>query len=272
MNVRLKKTIASLAVVATAGLGLAACGGDDSSSGSEKTSTDSVGKEADTELTQDNFFTELAKAQQEAGSSHVDMAFGVSGQEIEATGDVVVGESAEDTAMQMKMTMGSMGQIEMRLVDNVMYMNLGPASDNKFAKIDLSDKDNPLGQQYGGLLDNIDPSKQLETVQDAVTGFEQKGGAEEIDGVEATPYVVTVDPKKITEGLEGMSGGAQVPDAITYTMFVGPDNLPRRVVTDVAGTKMTMNYTKWGEDVSVEAPAKDEISDLDMSQLGASMS
>ncbi len=32
---------------------------------------------------------------------------------------------------------------------------------------------------------------------------------------------------------------------------------------------MTMDYSKWGEDVSIEAPAQDQISDVDLGQMGA---
>ncbi|KQP27544.1 MULTISPECIES: hypothetical protein [unclassified Aeromicrobium] len=267
MNLRLKKSAAAVAIVLTAGLGLAACGGDDSSSA--KGDTSSVGEKADTELTQENFFTEVTKAQQDAKTSHVEMAFGVGGQDIKASGDVSTGKTAADSAMSMTMTLGAQGEMEMRLIDGVLYMNMGSMSQNKFAKIDLNDKSNPLGEQYGSLLDSVDPSKQIEQMQEAVTGFEQKGDAEKLDGVEATPYVVTVDSSKLTEqmGAPGQDA-AQVPETLTYTMYIGPDNLPRRILMDVAGTKMTMDYTKWGEDVTIEAPAKDQISDVDLSQMG----
>ena len=44
-------------------------------------------------------------------------------------------------------------------------------------------------------------------------------------------------------------------------MSVGPDNLPRRVAVDMEAMSMTMDYSQWGEDVTVEKPADDEITD-----------
>ena len=159
----------------------------------------------------------------------------------------------------------------MRLVDKVFYLNFGPLTDNKFATLDLTDESNPATKQFGDILDNVDPAKQLEQLKDAVTSFEKKGAAKEIDGVQAQPYEVVVDGSKVSAaaGLEGQ-GAQGVPETLTYTMFIGPDNLPRRIATDIAGTSMTLDYSKWGEDVEVEAPAKSEITDKDpFAQMGS---
>lgn len=249
------------AVVLMTSLGLAACGSDETSGGSG--GEVAVGEEAGTELTEENFFSEVTDAQVEAKSSHVSMDMGAEAGGIKAEGDVVMGESAEDTAMTMTMDSGeaSMGTIEMRLVEGIFYMNFGDMTQGKFVEMDLSDESNPLGAQFGSMTDNFDPAKQLEVLEEAVTGFEQKGDAEEIDGVEATPYEITVDSSKIVGQLgEGAAGAeAEMPEEIAYTMFVGPDNLPRRVVVDMAGTSMAMDYSKWGEEVAVEKPSEDEI-------------
>jgi hypothetical protein len=272
MNLRLKKTIAAVAIVLTAGTTLAACGGDDSSDA--KGDSSSVGEKASTELTKDNFFTEVAKAQQEARTSHVETKIGMSGQQLEGSGDVAVGENPEDTSMTLTFSMGQQGSLDMRLVDKVLYLNLGPATQNKFAKVDLSDEDSPAGKQFGALLENVDPSKQLEQLQGAITRFEKKGAAEKLDGVEATPYEVAVDSQKVIDslGAAGAGASAQLPDEIVYTMYVGPDNLPRRLTTEVAGATTTIDYSKWGEKVEIEAPAADQISDVDLSKMGAGVS
>lgn len=253
------------AVVLMTGFGLVACGSDDGGSGNGGDSTE-VGEESGTELTQDNFFAETTKAQLEAGSSHMTMSTG--GQaEMAAEGDILLSEDPKKTRMSMTMSMDGVStgsSMEMRLVDGIFYMNLGEMSGGKFTKMDLTDESNPMGGQFNQMIENMDPARQLEAVEKAVTGFEQKGEPQEMDGVEATPYVITVDTEKVMEQFDGAdTGGTQMPDEIVYTMYVGPDNLPRRISTELMGQKVDIDYSKWGEDVSVEAPSDDEISDED---------
>ena len=259
------KKISSACAVATAtvllgGVGLAGCG---SETVSESGDDAAVGQDAGTELTQENFFEEISAAQVEAGTARVSLDLGEAAGGVAMEGDVVIGESVEDTAMSATMETGEAGPgtIEMRLVDGVFYLNLGPMTDDKFAALDLQDEDNPIVQQFGSLTDSFDPARQLETLEGAVTGFEQSGEPEQIDGVEATPYRVSVDGATIVENLgqdPGALGGA-VPEELTYTIFVGPDDLPRRIVTDADTMSLAMDFSRWGEEVVVEKPADDEI-------------
>lgn len=264
MRLSLKSTAAALVLATSASLTLTACGSDDPGTGD----TSAVGQDAGTELTQENFFTEVAAASAEAGTAHVDMDFGVSGQAIKAAGDLVSGESPEQTRMQMTMSMGEMDSIELRLVEGVLYMNMGPMSENKFLRIDLGDEGGPMAGQFDDLLDNLDPAAQLEQLQSAITSFEQTGEPEQLDGVEATPYRIGIDAAQVAEQLGDPEEAAGLPEEIVYTMYVGPDNLPRRLVMDLQGAEMTMDYTDWGKDVEIEAPAEDQISDMDPGMLG----
>lgn len=264
-----RKLSSIAATVLVAGLTLSACGGSDEPSNDTSTSKPDADGSGETTLTKANFAQAISESQTKAKSSHLDMTVGVGGQSIEAKGDVLVGSSAADTAMTMSMDMGSSMTMDMRLVDQVFYMNMGPMTDNKFAKIDLTDENNIFAKQYGQIVDQMDPAKQMEQFQEAMKSFEKKGEPKTLDGVEAQPYVVTVDTSKI-KALADLEGAAasQIPDTIEYTMFIGPDNLPRRIETELAGSKTTMNYSKWGEPVDIKAPSADEISDKDLSQLG----
>lgn len=268
MRARLKQLTIATVMILTAGGALAGCSDD------KDGSTDGVGESSGTTLTQSNFFDEVTQAQLEAGSSHVVMTVDVAGQELTADGDIRVGDTPADTAMTMTMNTGEsgMGSLEMRLVDRVFYLNFGPMTSNKFAEIDLSDESNPIGKQFADIIGNLDPAQQLKQFEDAVSSFEKKGKPIDLDGVEAQPYVVVVDTAKIPGGDEAQ---ADLPKTLEYTMYVGPDNLPRRFVSQlppVAGAgagAMTIDYSKWGEEVSIAKPKKSEITDDDfLSQFG----
>lgn len=267
----MKKRHQLVLAVAAGSLFLTGCGGSDSSA---KGGTADVGKNAGTSLTKDNFVTTITAAQQKARSSHIAMKISAAGQKITATGDVDTGTTADDTKAAMNMNLGSIGagKFEMRLVDKALFINLGPMSDNKFAKLDLTDKSNPLFKQYGGLLDQLDPAKQLEQFKGALTSVEKKGEAVQLGGVEAQPYALTLDTSKI-KSLDSLGAGAQIPKSLTYMMFVGPDNLPRRLVSSVSGSEVTIDYSKWGEKVDISAPSADEITDSSfLKQLGGAPS
>jgi hypothetical protein len=268
MRERLKQLTAVSALVLVAGASLVAC--------SDKNgSADGEGPSAGADLTQSTFFDKVLAAQAKAGSSHMAMNMQVGGQTIKADGDIEVGKTAADTAMAMTMETGQagMGALEMRLIDEVFYLNFGPMTSNKFARIDLTDESNPIGKQFGDILGNVDPAQQLREFKGAVKTFEQKGKAIELDGVQAQPYVIGVDPSKIEAAKQA---GGSVPKTLEYTMYVGPDNLPRRIVSDlpaVAGSgegKSTIDFSKWGDDVSIAKPKASEITDKDFfSQLGS---
>lgn len=261
-----RKLSALVAVVLLAGLSLSACG-DKDSAGDDSGSK--AGGGGETALTEANFSQVLADSQVKAKSAHVDMTIGMGGQAVKAQGDVKIGSSLKDTAMTMTMDMGSSMTFDMRLVDQVFYMNMGQVTEGKYLKIDLTDDSNPFAQQYGQIMDQMDPAKQMEQLQEAVTSFEKKGEPKTIDGVKAQPYVVTVDTSKIKAfaDLPAASAG-QIPKTIVYTMYVGPDDLLRRMEFELAGSKSTMDYSKWGEPVDITAPPAGEISDKDFSELG----
>lgn len=253
-------------VAAALVLALAGCGGksnDDKAGNSGGTKDIKDIAVSTTTLTKDNFAELVAAAQKNAKTSHVVMAIGGSGQEIKAEGDVVSGDTPAEFAMAMTMDLGAVagGQVmEMRLVDEVFYMGMGALTDNKFAKIDLSDESNPLSKQYGDMMDQIDPSKHMESIKEAVKLFKEKGDAIEIDGIEAQPYELVIDTAKFGDVASG-AGTEGVPNEIVMTMFIGTDNLPRRVTTKFASQTIQMDYSKWGEPVTIEAPPASDITD-----------
>jgi hypothetical protein len=265
MRARLKQWTAVSVLVLVAGSALVGCGDkDDGKAGSGSNGTT---------LTRATFFDETAQAQKKAGTSHVKLSVKAAGQTIKADGDLKVGAGPADTAMAMTMQTGQagLGTLEMRLVNRVFYLNFGPMTQNKFAKIDLTDPDNPIGKQFGEIAGNLDPAQQLKEFKGAVSSFDQKGEVVTLDGVKATPYVIGVDTAKLPAAKK-----ASMPKTLEYTMYVGPDNLPRRVLAQLpglggsgSGNTMTIDYSHWGEKVSIAKPKASEVTDQDfLSQLG----
>ncbi|MGZ5414712.1 MAG: hypothetical protein ACXWDC_06425 [Aeromicrobium sp.] len=247
--------------VAAASLILTGCG-DTGTAIKTAAGSAELDKQAGTVLTADDFVAEITAAMAKAKSSHVDMKIDSFGQKMEAAGDVEVGKTAAEAKAALTMDVVSTNSFEMRLIDQNLYINLGQMTDNKYSKLDLTDKSNPIGEQYGRIIDGLDPAKQIELFKDAMTSFNAKGKVIELDGVKSQPYEITLDLSAIPSIAEhGDESGGSMPKKVVFTMFVGPDNLPRRLTTDVAGSGVTVDYSKWGEPVDIEAPPESEIGD-----------
>jgi hypothetical protein len=233
----------------------------------------SCGDEPDL-LTKDTLFPRVSKAQVKAGSSTIAMTLTApGGQKFKSNGQMKLGTRAEDTAMAMTVNSGTegLGTVELRLVDRAFYVSLGALTQNKFAKIDLTDESNPIARQYGDIIQNVDPARQLRQYEDAITKFDSSGEATEIDGVKVQPYKITVDPSKADQFKQ--LDQASLPDSINFTLYVGPGDLPRRMVSLMPtpnGTgRLQLDYTKWGEKVTITAPSKARITDDSLlSRLG----
>jgi hypothetical protein len=234
----------------------------------------SGGSGAGAALSQADFFSTVTESQAEAESFHMSMTMNVAGETVSAEGDAKVGKTPADMAMSLIMDMSAMGpgapdEFEMRWVDEVMYMKLGEMTDGKFAAFDLTDESNPLGQMYNQMLDNLDPAS-IAKFEDAVSEFEMAGDPIEIDNVQAQPYRVEVDMTKVKDAFGDMPKEAlqAMPKSLSFTMYVGPDDLPRRMKMQIPAPgpvpgAMTMDYTDWGEPVDIAKPDDSEISDRD---------
>lgn len=262
-------------LLATAVLSLAsACGGsgpdqrpaaDRASAGSSDAAAVADRPAADAPLSRENFVERLGDAQLEAGSTHLEMSTAAAGTDVAMTGDVRLGEKVEDSASRISMDLGMM-QLDLRLVDGVMYLKMGEMSGGKYVKVDLTDPDNPLAQQYGSLTGQIDPSEQLETFRTALVDFDNLGDGGTVDGVETTKLRLVLDTSKALgkQAAQAERLGTKVPEKMEYVLLVGrDDDLLRRMTMDLAGTATTIDWSRWGEPVEVEAPRKSEITDLD---------
>lgn len=261
---RLSKIAAgAAALVLSAGL-LAGCGDKDDEKQADPTPSSSASEEsANVALTKDNFSEIIGKAMTAARSVHVTMtSSGSLG--LEAEGDQITGKTPADSRMSLTMKLSGM-TMKMRMVDQVVYIDMGQVTQGKFAALDLTDTSNPLVAQFGQLAEQTDLAAQFEAFDAALTAFKKSGDAVEIDGVQAQPYRLTVDAKKLAKA-QGQDDSL-VPESARYVFYVGPDQLVRRLSVDVMGQGLQMDFTDWGKKVSIEKPKASEISDVNLAQL-----
>jgi len=247
-----------------AALSLTACSGGGSAEGTASPSATAPVVTAAAQpaaLTKDSFVTRIAAAEKDTKTMRMDVSMVVAGQKITMKSTVDGRDPAKPTLDE---TVDVPGQtsFDVRAVDGAVFLNYGALSKNKWIKIDPKDKSNPLASQFSGLLDGADPAQQLEAMKGAILSVEKEGEPATLDGSEVQQYVVSVDTSKVGAALtkQLQSGAAALPDHLTYTYWIGTDDdLPRKAVADVAGVKMTMTFSHWGEPVTITAPSKDDI-------------
>ncbi|MDF2847223.1 MAG: hypothetical protein K0R97_1205 [Oerskovia sp.] len=261
---RLVRGIAVLSVASVGVLGLAACSsGTDAPASSPSATSEgekAPAKDSSSDLTAENFVQRITDAQLAAGSVTMATSTSVEGTSMDMTGDIVFKDDSQNLAMTM--TVPDSGEMQIRFVDGVFYMNLGELSQNKFVVIDPADTSNPMASSFEGITEQMDPTASVEALDGAIKSVEKDGDPVDVDGVKAQPYTVVVDTTKLTGSMaeEADAAGATLPETLTYQYWIDGDDLMRKVVMDLMGTSMEMTFSNWGEDLQVVAPPAEEIS------------
>jgi len=217
-------------------------------------------------LTQQSFAAAVTKAQLKQQTAHITADVSAAGAQMTMTGDVRVGDSPADYAADITMSAPSLGDgLRMVIVDQVLYLDMGEATAGKYVRLDLTDTSSPLAQMMSQVLRSADPSGSIAGMRNSITDFE-KVGTERVDGVQTTQYRVEVDSRKAlaAQGMADLPGVDQLPDTLTYDMWIGADDLIRRMSFAMGMTMtMTMDITQWGEPVRVTAPPPGQITKTD---------
>lgn len=253
-------------VAATAALSFAlvAC----SSGGNETPPTPQVSQEEpastpdaeEAEYLDASSFVDAMKAALEGGTSyHTVMTIDLAEAQTTSEGDVTA--DGDSIAMSMSTSIDNIGTTHMILVDGTMYMNMGELTQDKYIALDLDDESNPLGENMSALTGQAAPSAMVEAMEDAIVNIEPVGEPVQLDGVTAQEYAVTIATDKATGplGEAFAQTGAELPDELTYSYFIGPDDLVRKISYELAGSKAELLYTDWGQDVEIVAPAPEDI-------------
>lgn len=83
-----------------------------------------------------------------------------------------------------------------------------------------------------------------------------------IDGVGTTEFVLIYDPLKLL-GSGGVEGRLR---DVEMRVWVGEDDLPRKLTMDSDTFVDEIRWTKWGEPVTISAPALDQITEDEASR------
>lgn len=270
-----RRSIAAAALAPLLVTGLAACGddGSDDSSASDATSqvADSDAESASDleegqEVDPDEFMKTVSEGLEASTTAHttMTMTLGTMG-EMNAEGDIDYTTDPPSLAMTMASPMGE-GDMDIRMVDGIIYTSMGELTDGKFLKLDPKDPDSPLGSLgMDSMLDQLDPRKSLETMADGISQVVYVGEEDGLDHFE-----LTVDMAQFLNQMgEQLPPGAEkdVPETITYELWLDDEGRFARLVMDdldVAGetTSMEMTMSEWGEEVDIEAPPADQITEM----------
>jgi len=277
------RRLAAAAVLPLALTTLVACGGDDA----ESTASDTAGSEtsetpaaeedeseaepvdaaAGDEIEPAEFMDVFESAFEDATTVHMTMDMKTAAGDMTGEGDADY--SATPADMTLTMSGGMMpGEIVTTMVGGVMYMQIpGMSADGQYFKIDLNDPNNPLGS---GLTSQLDPKAMFEQFEDSLTSVTYDG-EQDVDGDTADAYSVTVDANAVLEGQgQTMPPGVDMPDDFTYTVYFADDKFRRmEIAMGESLGEVTMDFTDWGKDVSIEAPPADQVTDFP--DLGAMM-
>jgi hypothetical protein len=252
-------------------LGAAACGGGDTGQAAVSIET----------------LQAAASNSQAAESSRftMDMTVDVEGEAVTITVDGVM--AGDGKTGELDISLPIVGSIEERIVDGVIYMNLGsfpgaPAElDGKqWVRLDPEQLKEQNGM-FGDLADQAEsnsPKQGLEYLQ-GLSGDVENLGEETVGGQPATHYRASIDYTKVLEKLpnatdEMRDAFAKLGTVPADVWIDGQDRVVKMHLTidgsafgAGAGTaEMTMELSDFGAPVDVQAPPEDQT--VDFSSLG----
>ena len=270
-----RRSLAAAALVPLALTSLSACGGDDtkatdaSSSSSSSASTpeesSSPSAEAPAEAPAEGSdvdpaeFTALMKASfDQVTTAHATLTSKVMGGAMNGEGDVDYSSDPPAAAMTMTGDLFGDQDVESRIVDGILYLKLGSMTKGKFAKLDLSDPNNPLGGQFA---DSMDPKSALENLGGAIEKVTYVG-EEDLAGGTARHYTAAVNTKKLLEGFGQDLPATGMPASLPYDVWFDSEGRFQQLKVDLgqAGSTLT-TLSDYGKDVSIEAPPASEVTE-----------
>jgi hypothetical protein len=272
-----RRSLAAALVLPLAAAALTACNDDDSSSSSsgsssapspsEATSSDSGSPSTDAggSVEPAAFVDRLEAGIERSTTAHVSMSLdtGAMGT-MTGKGDLDYSTSSSPGVAMTLSSDALGGDMDVRLVDQVMYISIPKMTHDKVVKVDLDDPSNPLGAGLGG-LDPLSSLTALEKGTKSVTYV----GQEEVDGRQLDHYQLRVDTAELLKSTgQKVPQGGGFPDTVDYQIWLDDQQRVAKVVMDLGDQgSLEMSVTDWGTDVDIEAPPADQVVEMPGTRL-----
>jgi hypothetical protein len=277
-----KKKIVSLAAAGLLTASLVGCGStaddtydlydpDDPRTGSEAAEQQATpgAEKSSAEVTQATFVELVGASQESATTMHMETTY--SGAAAEAAGITGVTmpidlDLSDPESPRMAMSMNAEGmELSMIVVDETYYLSMGELTEGKYIKASLEEMmDDPMMGSFQSMSGSADPKAQLEGFRDAIVSFEASG-SDTVDGTDVDLYTLVLDPAKVTgpqiEQLDPKMVEALGEMTVVYALDETDRPLRVEVTMMIDGKALvsTSEFSRWGEDLDIEAPSADQI-------------
>jgi hypothetical protein len=262
--VRLSSRVAAAAVALPMILGVAACGGSDKSAGGMPTAVTPTPTTTTTapplkaapplRLTNASFMPAMNKANKKVTSMEATSRMTVQGQVI----SMKIATTTKPFGMKMDMSTPD-GLMKMVVVKTGMYMSTPDLPAGKYVKLNTGkNSDAPLAA-LAEMAESADPAKTFESWNKA--GLKVKFVKSETVGLRKVDrYLVTMDTKAaLGAKAKDIPAGVKLPKTISYTVWMGTDNLPYKLSFNLMGVDMQMTITGYNTVAPITAPPASKI-------------
>jgi hypothetical protein len=250
-------------------LGVAACGTDDRSgapAGGTPTPAPATAPATTTastaplkvapplRLTNASFMPAMNKANKRVTSMEATTRMGVAGQVI----SMKLATTTKPFGMKMDMSTPD-GVMKMIVVKTGMYMSTPDLPAGKFRKLDSGKNAAAELAALVQMAENADPAKTFESWNKA--GLKVKFVKSETIGARKLDrYLVTMDTKTaLGAKAKDIPAEAKLPKTVTYTVWMGTDNLPYKMSFNLMGMDMQMDITGYNTVRPITAPPASAI-------------
>jgi len=190
--------------------------------------------------------------------------------------------TSDGKTAQMTMTLPGVGGLEERIVDGVIYMNMGDIAggklgDRPWVKLDLEQLKQQGGGMFGDLADQAQsnsPQQGLEYLQ-GLSGDVTKVGDDTVAGEHATHYTATIDYSKALDKLpdapQAMRDALTKLGTVPADIWIDDNDRVVKMKMDIDASAfgagagkatMSMEITDFGVPVDVQAPPDDQVTDF----------